>query len=59
MDGGLIKRARLRTLVALVTAAAALAVGMVQRADAEPADPNPPVTCTAPDECIDLAIGQP
>jgi|GEM_PF-2705412 len=58
MDGGLIKRVRARTLLALLTAAAALAVGMVQTADAKPPSPATPVTCAQPGGCTELAERQ-
>jgi hypothetical protein len=58
VDGGLIKRVRARTLLALATAAAALAVGMVQTADAKPPSPATPITCSQPDGCTELADSQ-
>jgi hypothetical protein len=49
-------RVKVRTMVALITAAAALAVGMVQTVDANPPTPSPTV-CVAPDGCTELADG--
>jgi hypothetical protein len=45
-------------LLALATAAAALAVGMVQTADAKPPSPTTPITCSQPDGCTELADSQ-
>ncbi len=47
-------RVKVRTTVALVTAAAALAVGMVQTVDAERPAPTPAV-CAESDGCTELA----
>ena len=58
VDGGLTKRVRARTLLALLTAAAALAVGMVQTADAKPPAPSTPVTCAQPSGCTEMADSQ-
>jgi hypothetical protein len=52
-DGGVIKRVRVRTFFALLTAAAALAVGMVQTADAKPPAQNP-ISCSQPGGCTAL-----
>jgi len=57
VDGGLTKRVKARTVLALLTAAAVLAVGMTKTADAKPADP-PPATCAQPGGCTELANGQ-
>jgi hypothetical protein len=56
-DGGVIKRLRVRTFFALFTAAAALAVGMVQTADAKPPAPNP-ISCSQPGGCTELVDTQ-
>jgi hypothetical protein len=56
-DGGVIKRVRVRTFLALFTAAAALAVGMVQTADAKPPTPNP-ISCSQPGGCTALVDTQ-
>jgi hypothetical protein len=47
-------RVKVRTTVALFTAAAALAVGMVQTVDATPPTPTPAV-CAEPDGCTEIA----
>jgi hypothetical protein len=47
-------RVKVRTLLACLTAAAALAVGMVQTADAKPSSPNP-VNCGQAGGCTELA----
>lgn len=47
-------RVQVRTLLAFVTAAAALAVGMVQTADAKPPTPAP-VNCVHAGGCTELA----
>jgi hypothetical protein len=47
-------RVKVRTLLACLTAAAALAVGMVQTADAKPAT-NTPVNCVQAGGCTELA----
>jgi hypothetical protein len=47
-------RVKVRTLLACLTAAAALAVGMVQTADAKPATPDP-VHCVQAGGCTELA----
>lgn len=53
--GGIrMNRVKIRTMVALFTAAAALAVGMVQTVDAEPPAPTPAV-CAEADGCTELA----
>jgi hypothetical protein len=57
VDGGVIKRVRVRTFFALLTAAAALAVGMVQTADAKPPT-HSPVSCSQPGGCTALGDHQ-
>jgi hypothetical protein len=47
-------RVKVRTLLACMTAAAALAVGMAQTADAKPATPDP-VNCAHAGGCTELA----
>jgi hypothetical protein len=55
--GGIrMNRVKIRTMVALFTAAAALAVGMVQTVDAKPPTPTPAV-CAEADGCAELADG--
>jgi hypothetical protein len=47
-------RVKVRTLLACLTAAAALAVGMVQTADAKPPTPGP-AGCVQAGGCTELA----
>ena len=47
-------RVKVRTLLAFLTAAAALAVGMAQTADAKPPAPAP-VNCVQAGGCTELA----
>ena len=54
--GGIrMNRVKIRTAVALFTAAAALAVGMVQTADAKPPT-HAPAVCAEPDGCTEMAL---
>lgn len=48
-------RVKVRTTVALLTAAAALAVGMVQTVDAKPPTTPTSNVCTEPDGCTEIA----
>jgi len=53
--GDRMNRVKMRTLLACLTAAAALAVGMVQTADAKPATPSQ-VNCAHAGGCTELAV---